>query len=63
MVIVVDIVFLAGDMGSNAGGRAWTAIALMADGDEGRKERKEGSETELSEMDAEPTQFAAGLND
>lgn len=57
MAIVVDIVFLAGDMGSNAGGRARTAIALMAGGG------KEGSETELSGMDAEPTQLAAGLND
>lgn len=46
MAIVVDIVFLAGDMGSNAGGRARTAIALMAGGG------KEGSETELSGMDA-----------
>lgn len=40
MAIVVDIVFLAGGMASNAGGRARTVMALMASGDEGRKGRK-----------------------
>lgn len=40
MAIVVDIVFLAGGMASNAGGRARTVMALMAGGDEGRKGRK-----------------------